>query len=49
MAKKKQAPTKPIRKPKGFGKFSGFMQKLIEVPKEEIERLEAERKAAESK
>ena len=47
MAKKKTAPTptKPQRKPNGFGQFSDLMKKLIKVPKEEVDRLEAERKS----
>lgn len=46
---KKQPATTPQRKPKGFGNFKDLMQKLAKVPKAEIDRMEAERKAADSK
>lgn len=36
----------PERKPRGFGKFADLMKKLIQVPKAEVDRKEAERKAA---
>jgi hypothetical protein len=40
---------KQERKPRGFGAFNDLMRKLIKVPKEEVDRREAERKAADAK
>lgn len=40
---------KPVRKPTGFGKFRELMKKLIKVPKADVDRLEAERKAEQAK
>jgi hypothetical protein len=40
---------KTERKPKGFGAFTDLMRKLIRVPKEDVHRLEAERKAQQQK
>lgn len=39
----------PQKKPRGFGAFSDLMKKLISVPKDEVDRREAERKADDSK
>jgi hypothetical protein len=40
---------KTERKPRGFGAFAELMKKLIQVPKAEVDRKEAERKAIDTK